>query len=131
MSISPALYCSMILFRSDWRISPCRQAVFSPWACSCSATMPVVYLVLQKTMARDTSNCFISRRMISIFSRPMHRMLYWSIFGSLSCTGSTVISSGSRWYSQPMSMTSREMVAENIHICLSPFKLSKILRTSL
>ena len=39
---------------------------------------------------------------------------YWRMSGLFSFVACTVISSGSRWYTHEMSMTSREMVAENI-----------------
>ena len=45
--------------------------------------------------------------------------------------GWTVISSALCWYSQPMSMTSRLMVAENMDRCLRAFISSMMWRTSL
>ena len=63
-------------------------------------------------------------------SRPLHLMQYWVMRGLLSATGSTTSSTGSSWYSQPISMTSREMVAENMDICLVRGTRSKIHRTS-
>ena len=41
-------------------------------------------------------------------------MRYWLMSGLFSSSGRTVISTGSRWYTQEMSITSREMVAENM-----------------
>ena len=53
--------------------------------------------------------------MVSSFcSRPSRSMRYWVMSGLDSSTGRTVISTGSRWYTQEMSMTSRLMVAENM-----------------
>ena len=47
-------------------------------------------------------------------SRPVVSSLYWAIFGLESSTGCTLTSAALCWYSQPMSSTSRLMVAENI-----------------
>ena len=57
--------------------------------------------------------------------------MYWVILGWLSSLGWTVISSALCWYSQPMSMTSRLMVAENMDRCLRAFISSMMWRTSL
>ena len=52
--------------------------------------------------------------MVSSFcSRPSSSMRYCWMSGRFSSTGRTVISTGSRWYTQEMSITSRLMVAEN------------------
>ena len=129
MSIPPALYCSMILFRPTGAYPRAGRRVFSPWACSCSATMPVVYLVLQKTMARYYPQiASISRMMISIFFTPDALMLYLVdlrfkavLYRQHSDSGRAGVAS------QPMSMTSREMVvAENIHLGLSPFAVQNL-----
>ena len=50
--------------------------------------------------------------------------------GLFSLVAWTVISSGSRWYTQEMSMTSREMVAENIPRFLRLGILSRMRVTS-
>ena len=57
--------------------------------------------------------------------------MYCVILGWLSSLGWTVISSALFWYSQPMSMTSRLMVAENMERDLRFFIISMICRTSL
>ena len=57
--------------------------------------------------------------------------MYWVILGWLSSLGWTVISSALCWYSQPMSITSRLMVAENMERALRAFIISMICRTSL
>ena len=52
--------------------------------------------------------------MVSSFcSRPISSMAYCWMSGRFSSTGRTVISAGSRWYTQEISITSRDMVAEN------------------
>ena len=57
--------------------------------------------------------------------------MYWVILGWLSSLGCTVISSALCWYSQPMSITSRLMVAENMERALRAFIISMMCRTSL
>ena len=63
--------------------------------------------------------------------RPEVSSIYWVILGWLSSLGWTVISSALCWYSQPMSITSRLMVAENMERDLRAFIISMICRTSL
>ena len=55
---------------------------------------------------------------------------YWRISGLFSSSAGTVISSGSRWYIQLMSSTSREMVAENMPRFLREVILSMMRVTS-
>ena len=79
------------------------------------ASRSVMFLVLQKAMARSYSPWVMRAAMVSSFcSRPSRSMRYWVMSGLDSSTGRTVISTGSRWYTQEMSMTSRLMVAENM-----------------
>ena len=63
--------------------------------------------------------------------RPEVSSIYWVILGWLSSRGCTVISSALCWYSQPISITSRLMVAENMDSALRAFIISMMWRTSL
>ena len=121
----------MIRVRSAWDRSPCRQSTLKFSRASWLASMPVLYLVLQKTITRlYPSEMMIWARSASL-SRPVVSSLYWSILGLESSTGCTLTSAAFFWYSQPMSSTSRLMVAENMDRLLRCFIRSMMWRTSL
>ena len=72
----------------------------------------VMFLVLQKAMTRSKPPISMRRTMASTFSFRSTSRRYWLMSGLFCSSARTVISTGSRWYTQEMSITSREMVAE-------------------
>ena len=93
--------------------------------------MPVLYLVLQKIITRLYPSLMMICAASASLSRPVVSSLYWAIFGLESSTGCTLTSAALCWYNQPMSSTSRLMVAENIERLLRFFIVSMICLTSL
>ena len=73
-----------------------------------------MFLVLQKAMTRSYPPSSIRRTMVSTFRFRSTSRRYWRMSGLFSWSARTVISTGSRWYTQEISITSREMVAENM-----------------
>ena len=68
--------------------------------------------------------------MVSTFSFRSTSRRYWVMSGLFCSSARTVISTGSRWYTQEMSMTSREMVAENMPRFFLDLMASRIRVTS-
>ena len=111
-------------------ISPWMQSASRPSIIKNALSRSVMPFVLQNAITRSWPSARMICAMTCALSFWPTSMRYCAISGLFSSLACTVISSGSRWYIQLMSMTSREIVAENIPRLRREASLSRMRVTS-